>query len=68
MILIQKLERENTALEKAKVELTADLDSLKLERNILKRQFEKEQESNKKLTDRINSLTLIGSLFTLLDC
>lgn len=61
MILIQKLERENSALEKAKVELTADLDSLKLERNILKRQFEKEQESNKKLTDRINSLTLIGS-------
>lgn len=61
MILIQKLERENSTLEKAKVELTADLDSLKLERNILKRQFEKEQESNKKLTDRINSLTLIGS-------
>lgn len=61
MILIQKLERENSTLEKAKVELTADLDSLKLERNILKRQFEKEQESNKKLTDRINSLTLIGT-------
>ncbi|XP_019756945.2 centrosomal protein of 135 kDa isoform X1 [Dendroctonus ponderosae] len=59
LVLIQNLERDNTKLKHAKLELSADLDSVKLEKNHLQAQLKKEEDDKKKLTDKINSFTII---------
>ncbi|ENN78929.1 hypothetical protein YQE_04606, partial [Dendroctonus ponderosae] len=62
LVLIQNLERDNTKLKHAKLELSADLDSVKLEKNHLQAQLKKEEDDKKKLTDKINSFTIIEKL------
>lgn len=60
VIIIQNLERENNRLKQDKQELSADLDAVKLEKKHLQNLLDTEIEDKKRLTDRINSFTIIG--------
>ncbi|XP_076257310.1 centrosomal protein 135kDa isoform X2 [Rhynchophorus ferrugineus] len=53
------LEKENSLLRKAKTQLKADLEAVRLEKNHIQKQLEFEVEDKKRLTDRINNYTLI---------
>ncbi|XP_050293556.1 early endosome antigen 1-like isoform X3 [Anthonomus grandis grandis] len=57
--LIQNLERESAKLKHIKLELTADLEAIKLEKVHLQKQLEIEKKDKKILTDKINSFTII---------
>ncbi|CAG9764418.1 unnamed protein product [Ceutorhynchus assimilis] len=59
LILIQTLERDNTSLKQTKLELSAELNSVKLEKHNLQKQLENEIDNKKELTDKINSFTVI---------
>lgn len=57
---IQQLERENAKLKQDQIELTADLDTIKVEKKRLQTLLNHEHEDKKKLTDQINTYTIIG--------
>ncbi|KAJ8963926.1 hypothetical protein NQ314_005254 [Rhamnusium bicolor] len=60
IIMIQNLEREVSKLKQDKLELSSDLDAIKLEKKHLQTHLDNEIEDKKRLTDRINSFTIIG--------
>ncbi|KAL1505790.1 hypothetical protein ABEB36_005270 [Hypothenemus hampei] len=59
LIIIQELEIENAKLKQTKLELTADLQAIELEKCNLRKELDKEKNDKKNLTDRINSFTVI---------
>lgn len=63
---IQTLERENSRLKQEKLELIADLDTIKLEKKRLQTILNQENDDKKRLADKINTFTVIGKLAYLL--
>ncbi|XP_063979260.1 centrosomal protein of 135 kDa isoform X4 [Diachasmimorpha longicaudata] len=61
MTKINHLENELLVEKRASQELRADLEACRLEKRNLQRIVDSSTEEKKKLTDRINELTLIGS-------
>ncbi|KAJ8984602.1 hypothetical protein NQ317_006064 [Molorchus minor] len=59
VIIIQNLERENSKVKQDKLELCSELDAVKLEKTRLQSLLDTEVEDKKRLTDRINSFTII---------
>lgn len=65
---IQTLERENSRFKQEKLELIADLDTIKLEKKRLQSILNKETDDKKRLADKINTFTVIGkSVFLILN-
>ncbi|XP_015111623.1 centrosomal protein of 135 kDa isoform X3 [Diachasma alloeum] len=58
---VRNLENELLVEKRASQELRADLEACRLEKRNLQRVVDSSTEEKKKLTDRINELTLIGS-------
>lgn len=57
---IEYLERENSRLKQLNTELTANLDSIKMEKKRLQALLDQESDDRKRLVDKINTFTVIG--------
>ncbi|XP_030747273.1 centrosomal protein of 135 kDa-like isoform X2 [Sitophilus oryzae] len=56
---IKNMEKENTSLKQTKLKLTTELEALRLEKAHIQKQLDFEVEDKKKLTDKINNMTVI---------
>lgn len=62
---VHALENELAVKHKEIQELTADLEACKLEKRNIQRTLESTLEEKKKITNKINQLTIIGMFFNL---
>lgn len=62
---VHALENELAVKRKEVQELTADLEACKLEKRNIQRTLESTLEEKKKITNKINQLTIIGMFFNL---
>lgn len=60
---VHALENELAVKHKEIQELTADLEACKLEKRNIQRTLESTLEEKKKITNKINQLTIIGMFF-----